>query len=303
MDDVTKDQSPSEIIGQRLIDSGNTKIETPSKDDVDPGLIDTMTALNQPESQDNMPVNVGLLVKDIIYSNLGVDQTKLKPYTEKKWDSSDLEVMKDIMLADINREGPYKPGEERDIVYNDYRTGGTGARTVQNVQLKDGSTIDRVHPDSLKTESLTNLIKDPELRVKLSLGSYKGSMDKDGNYIIKDQFNFNDMHGEIEDNKLVNTDVPLQYEGKRIEIDGKVKYVAGKRKSFTERFKQAFAPRIINSKTGQRGKIDSEFGTYPGVNYNSVRTVARWLGSNKQDEGRRIEINLGKDLKPKRKTK
>ena len=128
-------------------------------------------------------------------------------------------------------------------------------------------------------------------------------MDKDGNYIIKDQFNFNDMHGEIEDNKLVNTDVPLQYEGKRIEIDGKVKYVAGKRKSFTERFKQAFAPRIIDSKTGQRGKIDSEFGTYPGVNYNSVRTVARWLGSNKQDEGRRIEINLGKDLKPKRKTK
>tara|TARA_R110002020_G_scaffold133108_4_gene297051 strand:- start:509 stop:1414 length:906 start_codon:yes stop_codon:yes gene_type:complete len=299
MDDVTKNQSPEEIIEQRIKDSGNTKVKTPSKDDVDPGLIDTMTAPNQPESQDNMPVNVGLLIKDVIYSNLGVDQTKLKPYTEKKWDTSDLEVMKDIMLADIKRKGPYKPGEERNIKYNDYRTGGTGARTVQNVQLKDGSIIDRVHPDSLKKESLTNLIKDPELRVKLSLGSFKAYIDKDGNYIIKDQFNFNDMHGEIEDNKVVNTNVPLQYEGKRIEKDGKIKYVTGKRKPFTERFKQAFAPRIINSKTGERGKIDYEFGTYPGVNYNSVRTIGRWLGSNKQDEGRMIEINLGKSLKPK----
>ena len=63
MDDVTKNQSPEEIIEQRIKDSGNTKVKTPSKDDVDPGLIDTMTAPNQPESQDNMPVNVGLLIK------------------------------------------------------------------------------------------------------------------------------------------------------------------------------------------------------------------------------------------------
>ena len=237
----------------------------------DKGLIETMLSSDDSGTKDNTPINLEMFAQDLIKSNLGIDQTKSDPWTEKDYHPSDLEVFKNVLSADIKREGAYKEGETRHLDYNQYDTGGEGAYYPKGTEDPNA----RGEPGA---KTLIRLLKDPELRAKLSSGKFKATWTKETGYTLNDRFNYNDVHGEIEDGKLVDTGIPVQNNIKYLypKKDGKPVYADGGRKPFLERLKA----------TGK-----------PEFSYGYMRTLGRWMGS-AGDKGRAIKINLGGDLTP-----
>jgi|TARA_R110000823_G_scaffold247478_1_gene371240 hypothetical protein len=247
-------------------------------EDTKPGLVETMLSSDESGTKDVTPINLKMFSQDLIKSNLGINQSKSKPWSEQDFHPSDLEAFKSVLTLDIDQKGKYKEGETRHLHYDDYASGKKDAYYAKGTKDKKATGEEGYN-------TLVRLIKDPELRAKLSTGQFTSTYTKEKGYVLGDVFDFGDTHGEKVDGKVVDSRVSLQNDVKRHEDnEGNITYLEGKRYPFLKRYKQF--------------KEATPNGFEPSYGY--LRTLGRYFGSTgaKGNEGRRIEINLGGDLTP-----